>query len=444
MVKMKHRDFWIIFILVVATRFAYFLHARPYRAEADGSYGRMYEMEASADRLAREGRIGDVFGEGSGPSAHVAPLYAGYLAILDRMAGLDVGRFRFLQGIGSILATALFAALLPGLATRAKLSPGVGLMSGCLVALSPFGLWLEIRGDWETAFLPLGLLALFRVMLAMQDRGWADTRLAILAGLAFGLGALLSPVVLLAGLAGLFAQSIDGRVRLPRLFRAGAIVLLVCAMTVAPWVYRNYRCFTAFVPIRDNLGIELAVGNNPHSDGTTFGGGMAVHPLGSEEELARLRELGEIRYNRAKLHEATDWIAANPSRFVRLTADRATHFWFPHDRGMLGALPHLPIRVQAIALGLASALALGGLIWLIGSGHPYRALFAAMLLAPSLPYLITHVSYRYRYPINGFVFLLGCECLARTIALYRRHALASESGISDFKSQIPDDQKTHR
>ncbi len=423
---MKHRDFWVIFLLVVATRFAYFLHARPYRAEADGSYGRMYEMEASADRLAKEGRIGDIFAEGSGPSAHVAPLYAGYLAILDRLAGFDVGWFRFFHGVGSILATGLFAALLPGLASRAKLSPAVGLGAGCLVAFSPYGLWLEIRGDWETAFLPLGLLVIFRALMALQDRGWAEDRLAAGTGVLFGLGALLSPVVLLAGLAGLFAQAVDGRARSPRLFRAGAIVLLVCAMTVAPWVYRNYLCFSAFVPIRDNLGIELAVGNNPHSDGTTFGGGMAVHPFGNESELARLRELGEIRYNRAKLHEATDWIAANPSRFARLTAGRALHFWFPHDRGMLGNLPHLPIRAQAIALGVASALALGGLAWLIVSGHPYRALFAAMLLSPSLPYLVTHVSYRYRYPINGFVFLLGCEFLARTIALLRTPPLAGE------------------
>ncbi len=60
-------------------------------------------------------------------------------------------------------------------------------------------------------------------------------------------------------------------------------------------------------------------------------------------------------------------------------------------------------------------LAIVGLGRLFASGHPYRFLFLAVLVAPSLPYVITHVSYRYRYPINGFVCLLCCECLARSM-----------------------------
>ncbi len=131
---MTLRGFLFLFLLVFATRFGYFLHARPYRAEPNGSYGKMYEMEASADRIARDGRMADVFGEGSGPSAHVAPLYAFYLAAIDRLVGLDVGRFRFISGIGSILATSLFVALLPALASRARLRPGVGLAAGLLLA----------------------------------------------------------------------------------------------------------------------------------------------------------------------------------------------------------------------------------------------------------------------------------------------------------------------
>ena len=82
---------------------------------------------------------------------------------------------------------------------------------------------------------------------------------------------------------------------------------------------------------------------------------------------------------------------------------------------MIGPLPYLPVAVQALAIGAVTLLAFAGLGWLFASGHPYRALFLAMLVAPSLPYLITHVSSRYRYPINGFVCLLCCECLARLI-----------------------------
>ena len=275
---MSLREVLLLFLLVLTTRFGYFLHARPYRSEADGSYGRMYEMEASADRIAREGRMADAFGEGSGPSAHVAPAYTLYLAALDRLAGFHVGWFRFYSGIGSILATSLFAALLPAFARRGRLRPGVGLAAGLLIASSPFGLWLEIRGDWETAFQPPALAAICWALMAMQDRAWSDTRLAALTGVLFGLGGLLSPVVLLAGLAGLSGQVVDPGPGSRGSSGPGAIILVVCAVTVAPWVYRNYRRFSAFVPVRDNFGIELAVGNNPRSDGTTFGGGMAAAP----------------------------------------------------------------------------------------------------------------------------------------------------------------------
>ena len=414
---MKYRVFLLLFIFVFATRFGYFLHARPYRAEADGSYGRMYEMEASADRLAREGRMADIFADGSGPSAHVAPLYAFYLAALDRLAGFNVGRFRFYSGIGAIFATSLFAAILPGLASRARLRPGVGLAAGLLVAFSPFGLWLQIRGDWETAFLPLALAAILWALMTMRERDWADRKLAAVTGVLFGLGGLLSPIVLLTGLAGLFGQALDPRARTSRISRAGAIILTACALTVAPWVYRNYLCFSTFVPVRDNFGIELAVGNNPRSDGTTFGGGMAVHPLSSDAEMARLRAMGEVAYNKSKLREASAWISANPSAFIRLSAGRFVHFWFPHGRGMIGPLPYFPVIAQAFAIGGVTALAFMGLGWLFASGHPDRFLFLAVLVAPCLPYLITHVSYRYRYPIDGFVGLLCFECVARLIAL---------------------------
>jgi hypothetical protein len=416
---MKPRAFLVIFVLVFATRFAYFLHARPYRSEPDGTYGTMYEMETSADHLAREGRMADVFAPGSGPSAHVAPLYAFYLAGVDRLAGLDVGRFRFLHGLSAIFATSLFAGLLPALACRARLGPGVGEAAACLVALAPFGLWMEIRGDWETAWLPSALAAIFWALMALQDRGWAGIGRPAATGVLFGLGGLLSPVVLLAGLAGLCFQAVDRRARTPRMVPAVAILLVACALTVAPWVYRNYLCFSGFVPIRDNLGIEMAVGNNPKADGSTFGPGFAAHPLKTRAELARLVALGEVPYNREKLQQAWSWISYNPGRFVGLSGYRLLSFWFPSDKGMLAPLPFLPIALQGLAIGVTTALAFVGLARLFASGHAYRALFLAMLVAPSLPYVVTHVSYRYRYPINGFVALLCCECVARALASRR-------------------------
>src|SRR5208282_6778138 len=50
----------------------------------------------------------------------------------------------------------------------------------------------------------------------------------------------------------------------PRIWIALAGLLL----TLAPWTVRNYVTFERFIPLRDNLGLELWLGNRPGMQGT--------------------------------------------------------------------------------------------------------------------------------------------------------------------------------
>ena len=54
---------------------------------------------------------------------------------------------------------------------------------------------------------PPSLAALLLAFIKLHDSAWADPRHALVAGLVLGIGSLLSPVVLLAGLLSMLAEA---------------------------------------------------------------------------------------------------------------------------------------------------------------------------------------------------------------------------------------------
>ena len=65
------------------------------------------------------------------------------------------------------------------------------------------------------------------------------------------------------------------RTRKPAVAWSAALVLLLCALAITPWLVRNYRVFGQFVFIRDNFGMELHLANNERSGGFWKGRGFA-------------------------------------------------------------------------------------------------------------------------------------------------------------------------
>lgn len=95
-----------------------------------------------------------------------------------------------------------------------------------------------------------------------------------------------------------------------RSWRQLSFLLMVPVLVVLPWLARNYRVFHKPVFLRDNLGLELAVSNNPCA---TFSLDLnrertacftSNHPNESYEEALRVRTLGEPTYNEMRLHAA--------------------------------------------------------------------------------------------------------------------------------------------
>ena len=207
----------------------------------------------------------------------------------------------------------------------------------------------------------------------------------------------------LAALPGIFAAGSAGE-RARGAVRRMSVFALAAAVPCIPWMVRNARVLGS-PALRTNLGVELRVGNLGTGSGRHD---TSLHPSHSDVELARYREMGEVGYSRWAGEQALAWIAEHPARFAGLCARRAAQFW-------LGELPFFDARVEAAEVAASDprawmkwvySLGSGLACWLVLARHRRdvgaRAI-AAMLVLFCVPYVLTHVSERYRFPIEPVI-----------------------------------------
>ena len=102
-----------------------------------------------------------------------------------------------------------------------------------------------------------------------------------------------------------------GHIRLAEIAGEGCRVMLlsliVVAATIAPWTIRNAKVFGHFVPMSTSDGVNLWMGNNPHSTGSYL-------PL-----PAPVRGLSEYDQNKILSEDALLYISEHPVEFVSRT-----------------------------------------------------------------------------------------------------------------------------
>ena len=177
-------------------------------------------------------------------------------------------------------------------------------------------------------------------------------------------------------------------------------------MLLMPWEWRNYKTFHALAPIRDSFGLELQLSNNPCAKVTVWlnrhGEKCYDHPNEVAAEARKVMDLGEVEYNRAKLHEAVSWIASHPREALGLWRKRFVVFWFlPLDR-----------RIATWAMDFATALSPLGVLALYRRSRLGAVLCATILLVFPLVYYTIQASDRYRLPIMWVTFGLAAAGLA--------------------------------
>jgi hypothetical protein len=273
--------------------------------------------------------------------------------------------------------------------------------------LIPFFAWIELSGEHETPFDVAALLAIVTLVARITDRERPTIVTGAKLGLAAGVAAHVTPLVLPVTA---FATIVGARLvrwRMRSLLAVAAGATLAFAVAILPYTLRNHHVFGAWFFMRDNFGQELAMSNGLNARATAEenfqAGGTLTHlPFISPAAAEEVRDLGEIEYNRRMETAAVTWIRANPVAFLKLTGERLGYMVLPQDW-------HRYRRIVAPAISL---MAIAGCVFLWSSRYRFgiRCLSAA-IVGYLLVYLLIEHSMRYMYPALFLESLIAASFL---------------------------------
>jgi hypothetical protein len=351
----------------------------------------------------------------TGFTAHVAPAYVFVYAAVAKAFGMGRAGAIALWSL-NIGFLALQFALLPALSERLRL----GVLPGVLAAA--FGVIVQpyrVLPLWESLFTGT-LMILLCVLTLPYFESPGDWQHSVLLGFLWGIMILANPqCVLLLFAWPHFAAMRNSREQLARARRAMLVVLAGAAVACLPWFIRNYQRFNAVFFVRDNFGLELYTSNNSCAQPTLLENinsrcHFQTHPNPNPEIAGELMDKGEIQFNREKLHQALNWISANPRAFASLTWRRFVRFWFPYLGGFRYAIP----------TGILTVFSFVGLVLMFWNQSGINRRAALILGAPLLLYPLVHYfvqfEARYRYPIFWATFLPAAYAVLQCVNWLRK------------------------
>lgn len=354
-------------------------------------------------------------------SAIMPPVYPVIVAVFFKVFGV--------QTTASILAVHAFDSVLSALAsipvflmTRRSFGERVAWWAAWGWAFSPYGIYFAASWAWSTHLLLLCLCWL--IVLAQQLE--QSPRLGLWAG--FGL---------LAGFAGLTEPSVlvvipfllalaCWRLRAERKhwLLPGLIACMVMAAVLSPWIIRNAMVFHRFIPMRDNMGLELWLGNNGRSLHWT---NDDLNPEHNRLELAEYSTMGELAYMDHKMRQAKAYIGDHPAWYAWMCVRRAVYLWTGFWSFSRDYLAQEPMDLANIPF--TTCLTLLALLGLVTAWHarPWECIrYAGVLfLFPFMYYFVHPGAYRMR-PLDPLIVLLGCQSILAVGRRLRTHTPVSK------------------
>jgi hypothetical protein len=372
-----------------------------------GRYGAGYEILNVAKTLAETGTFGNPYGAlPTGPTAHVAPLFPMFLAMLIRLLGYS-GMFVLVANVCALLVQALHAALLPHVSALFFGRQWPGVWAAAISIVLPVFYFLP---EFEIMYDAVGLMlfCLAAARFARVPSPWGALGL----GAFLGILALLNPANL--SIAGLWLVYLTWRESAGRLWRFAVWIAAGAVLVISPWTIRNYVQFHQFVPVRDNLGVELYIANNDMA-AATFAENLPSfwehHPAASVSEAREVIRMGEAAYAESRKARAIAWMRTHPGRVFELVTTRARMFWFSdsHDS-----------RPHAWTIILVTVLSFAGLILLAVRREAIAVFLAACWLIYPLIYYCVQFDVRYRVPILWLSLLPAGYGMAAASAKLRK------------------------
>ena len=336
-----------------------------------------------AAHLLRGEGFGSPFTDLAIPTAQQPPLYPWFMAGIFKVFGAFSRTSLYLILAANCLAgglTAFFIYLIGG----KYFSPQIALLSAWTWSIFPPIAITDITlNSYAFAALAVVLWLNFVPNLVPRIRNW------ILLGIAVGIMLLLNPMLVL-----LIPASVLW------LNKKHALIMLATALVcLAPWYVRNLRVMGHLYPaLRDNLGMELYLGNHPGMSGT------CDYWTGESPYGTALPSVGESRFFELRKRDAIAYIKSAPADFFLRSVKRFARFWFSP----------WPI-VYVVLLGLS--------LWGIKTAPRSFAVFTTTLfvLYP-LVFYVTQAAWptAYRHPIEPLILLTAAEPVCRLVRTVER------------------------
>jgi 4-amino-4-deoxy-L-arabinose transferase-like glycosyltransferase len=339
-------------------------------------------------------------GGSPGPSAYFPPAYPYFLAAVHVISP-SVEAARISQ---ALLGTA--AAGLVGLVALECFGEVIALIALIIAAVYPVMIELSATLVAENLLVALSLAAVWAILRARRaERPYAW---AAAGGVLIGLAVLTheNALVLLIGALGL-----------PRAPKAALLLLVVTALTIAPWTVRNAIVLHRFTPISDETGITLAGTYNPvsaHDAHLPYGWRLYLYG----EPHHRLSEPAlSGRLTSRALHYIGEHPAApvqvafhNTLRMFELEGSIA---WETSAASI--DLPRGTAEIGVISFWLLCLLALPGTFTLVARQAPRWLWLVPVLYALSIVFVNVETP-RFRLPIDPFLILLAACAIGTAVA----------------------------
>ena len=270
-------------------------------------------------------------------------------------------------------------------------------------AFFPYAVYFSASSMWYHSLVALLLTLLLLISSYLENR----TRLWMWAGFGFlwGFAALTTPVVLavLPFLGGWVCYRLH---RYGKNWKIPAVTAVFALLvTVAPWIVRNDRVFHQPVFLKDNFWMEVCIGNLGNA---AHWWNDAVHPAGSNAELAEFRRLGELGYMARERRQALAFIQSHPGIYLWRSFRRVVYMWTGFWNLRREYLRGEPFDLANIFFCTGfTVLAMTGLRKALRSSWIAATPYALTLLVFPVVYYLTHSEISYRLPIEPELVVLA-------------------------------------
>lgn len=338
------------------------------------------------------------FGGNSGPTAWLGPVYPFLLSFVFRA----FGTFTRTSVLAALVINSFISALtaIPVYVIAQKtFNSKVAWWSAWFWALFPYTAYWGIRWVWDTSLSALLFTLLFMMTLLLAESGTLATWL--LYGILWGIAGLTNTAELAFLPCAAFWLLFQQKERNKLFWRNAILSIVVFIAALTPWTIRNYRVFHKFMPVRGNFGVEFHLGNTADANGLWQ---FWLHPSQDPNQFRLYRQMGEVAYAKAKLHQALQFIHQHPEHFAYLTTAHFVYYWagVPHAEKYPGIY-----ELKSSMFLATTLLAIFGVVQAFRKRCRGAVLYLLLLLSYPDIYYITFAHPRYRHPIEPEILILS-------------------------------------